>query len=640
MDECTLVSVCGGEVRLWTPTSSQSEANLKRVDTLNLKHSSPASLGLRGPLSWNRSGQYVLGLDSNNSILVLDRLGNLAQKIDYEQQGTQGHIYQARFASQEGRWVAALTTNQLMGFDRHTAKWHVWAELSAAAISSVSSDGYHLTLNSDESLVAYSVGDQIFIHDRPVSSTYELQATNVRNISALAFSTFRKTLLAVGTNDGSVHLLDATNKTAPILKPFHGVHQAPISDIAFSPFNRYLMVSVSLDKKFTLFDVEKQATVRSISTEDPLQSISFRADGALLAMGTLNGRILLYDLAMGAKRPCCTVLVTPSQRSSQHGVFIAFRVVQVNGSKSNSTPKRRVVSHSSNPTVTPSYPPSNTSVRPSSSKTVGGIITPSVTISSVPPTTRKPIDDNYMDVFSPVANKKREFKLPTLPILNSASKSEPIVSVLKTKKESKRLAPVECADTDKTTADAGVVLEGKKKVQFSKSCSKLVEEDKIAVDSNTSFSKSLNAIPNSDNLNGAAADVMESVKQMEKIVLEESTVETKITDKVISKLQSQAPSQNSPPMSEFSITLIKNTVQECMREFQTELRQDIRQLHLEVLRQFEIQRQDLMESMHDGMREMLSVLVPATYSSANPFLQERHDAWSEYLVKQDEEFIE
>lgn len=66
--------------------------------------------------------------------------------------------------------------------------------------------------------------------------------------------------------------------------------------IAFSPLNHLLMCTAGLDGKINFFDTVKGSNVKVIEAATPLSSISFCPDGHTIAVGTIKGKILIYDL--------------------------------------------------------------------------------------------------------------------------------------------------------------------------------------------------------------------------------------------------------------------------------------------------------------------------------------------------------
>lgn len=57
-----------------------------------------------------------------------------------------------------------------------------------------------------------------------------------------------------------------------------------------------------MNNKIHFFDIQEGKEVKKIDTGLPLNSLAFCADGHTVAVGTVSGRILLYDLK-DAKQP-------------------------------------------------------------------------------------------------------------------------------------------------------------------------------------------------------------------------------------------------------------------------------------------------------------------------------------------------
>ncbi|KAG0013544.1 Protein nedd1 [Entomortierella chlamydospora] len=128
-----------------------------------------------------------------------------------------------------------------------------------------------------------------------VSARLETPASLI--MAKLEYSVFSKSILGGVGNDGVLRLWDtgSTGSTA-IYHSFAATHEVPISGMAFSPFNRYLICTAGLDKRYALYDVEKKNVVKNTLTEYALTSVSFKNDGISMAFGTDQGKVLLYDL--------------------------------------------------------------------------------------------------------------------------------------------------------------------------------------------------------------------------------------------------------------------------------------------------------------------------------------------------------
>src|SRR5690554_780001 len=116
-------------------------------------------------------------------------------------------------------------------------------------------------------------------------------------MSRMEYSVFNKSMLGGIGNDGILRLWDTgSNGTTAMYHSFTATHDVPISGMAFSPFNRYLICTAGLDKRYALYDVEQKKVVKNKLTGHALTSVTFKNDGISMAFGTEDGKVLLYDL--------------------------------------------------------------------------------------------------------------------------------------------------------------------------------------------------------------------------------------------------------------------------------------------------------------------------------------------------------
>jgi pre-mRNA-processing factor 19 len=71
-------------------------------------------------------------------------------------------------------------------------------------------------------------------------------------------------------------------------------HEGVVSDLAVHPLGN-IILGVSLDGSFSLFDLEGNLFVK-VKAESPLTSAAIHPDGLLLAVGTEDGRVLVWDI--------------------------------------------------------------------------------------------------------------------------------------------------------------------------------------------------------------------------------------------------------------------------------------------------------------------------------------------------------
>ncbi|XP_067914854.1 protein NEDD1 isoform X2 [Heterodontus francisci] len=113
-------------------------------------------------------------------------------------------------------------------------------------------------------------------------------------VQNLKYSIFKKNLLGSVHDSGTVTLWDVNTQ-----QPYHtfeNAHKAPASGLCFSPVNDLLFATVGLDKKINCYDSSSKMLLRTISVEAPLTAIDFMTDGATLAVGSIRGKIYVYDL--------------------------------------------------------------------------------------------------------------------------------------------------------------------------------------------------------------------------------------------------------------------------------------------------------------------------------------------------------
>ncbi|XP_038666817.1 protein NEDD1 isoform X2 [Scyliorhinus canicula] len=113
-------------------------------------------------------------------------------------------------------------------------------------------------------------------------------------VQNLKYSIFKKALLGSVHDSGTVTLWDVNTQ-----QPYHtfeNAHKAPASGLCFSPVNDLLFATVGLDKKINCYDSSSKMLLRTISVEAPLTAIDFMTDGATLAVGSIRGKIYVYDL--------------------------------------------------------------------------------------------------------------------------------------------------------------------------------------------------------------------------------------------------------------------------------------------------------------------------------------------------------
>lgn len=165
-----------------------------------------------------------------------------------------------------------------------------------------------LAMKTDDALLAIGQNSgALDVVNRTTGSSGRLDTPNSFILSKLEYSIFSKSILGGIGNDGVLRLWDtgSTGSTA-IYHSFEQKHDVPINGMTFSPFNRFLICTVGLDKRYTLYDVDQKSVVKTRNVDHALTSVTFKNDGFSMAFGTDQGKILLYDLR-STNRPISTV---------------------------------------------------------------------------------------------------------------------------------------------------------------------------------------------------------------------------------------------------------------------------------------------------------------------------------------------
>ena len=168
------------------------------------------------------------------------------------------------------------------------------------------------------------------------------------------FSSLDNETLLVGARDGSLLLWDCSvssikaggnPRNAPI-KVLEQRHSAAVTDVAFSPVNKVLAASCSIDGSVGFHDINSQKTIQNIRPRDHgadngdgngLTSLAFHHDGLTWAVGTESGKIFTYDLRQTGAGPLCTMDLT---QDITYGTTASYPVkalqfIQMNSSTNN-----------------------------------------------------------------------------------------------------------------------------------------------------------------------------------------------------------------------------------------------------------------------------------------------------------------
>ncbi|CAE6937284.1 Nedd1 [Symbiodinium sp. CCMP2592] len=140
-------------------------------------------------------------------------------------------------------------------------------------------------------------------------------------IESLCYSSLRQELLAASDSSGSLQIWDAT--ALRHVCRFAGAHRGPARGLSFSTQNSDLLISGGQDAELVFWDVKNSRQIQEVSVEAGISSLSYHSGGYLLATGTCEGTILVFDLRMlvSKKQPA-----DPVQRyeSPDKGALVAL----------------------------------------------------------------------------------------------------------------------------------------------------------------------------------------------------------------------------------------------------------------------------------------------------------------------------
>eukprot|EP00126_Sphaerothecum_destruens_P000173 Sdes_comp10210_c0_seq1m1830 len=154
--------------------------------------------------------------------------------------------------------------------------------------------------NNDSAFASGDLSGTIVIYSLSQNSVlHTLSAPEADPIKALEYSPFKKSLLASVDDAGSISLWDANQAT--LVSRFVKEHRGPCTGLAFSPYNQLLLCTIGLDKRILFIDISEKKVVKCLPVVSAPSCVSFKDDGVTVAIGTVRGAILVYDLRQQQK---------------------------------------------------------------------------------------------------------------------------------------------------------------------------------------------------------------------------------------------------------------------------------------------------------------------------------------------------
>ncbi|KAJ2470921.1 hypothetical protein EV174_006039, partial [Coemansia sp. RSA 2320] len=142
-------------------------------------------------------------------------------------------------------------------------------------------------------------GGEIAVFNLLHNTRTDLRSATHKALTCIDISSGLRSQIAVGSEDGLVQLFDTSRSGLAPLKAFSHVHAAPVRGVAFHPTSSSGIVSVGLDGRIAITDVNAYTSDKSsagISAEAPLSCLATTQDSYAIGVGTIDGGVLVYDV--------------------------------------------------------------------------------------------------------------------------------------------------------------------------------------------------------------------------------------------------------------------------------------------------------------------------------------------------------
>ncbi|CAB4417648.1 unnamed protein product [Rhizophagus irregularis] len=589
----------GAEVASFTPNNTSTAVNVAR---------------------WSHDNQLLAVAGNDGTLTIHNSQGTLIETIlsNDNESNDYADINALRF----------LNKSQYILFGGSDKIVNVWDRKESTFIEPFKGHRSTITcidLNLDESIVASSaLNGNIIIHNRQKSNTCNnLTVLTKQPINVLQYSYVKRGLLAAGGDDGSLRLWD-TGVSTTAIQTYEKAHHSEIKGIAFSPSNQHLLISAGMDKRIVLYDVSKKESLKNIHTDSPLTALAFRADCVTIAAGTLQGKILIYDLRSYNKAMCTLYGHEP------HPIqCLQFQ------EKERVSVRRPTLSRNKSGHVRTS---SKESILVSPNRSTKASPTPS------PPASSESKEKNYMDMFSPIKDSVEDSVVNDVKATNKTTNknitktpspvksdiiSSGIIDNLKARLVNKVGEAINEVQKLPIIGNGDSILPDttspKKRVAFmdlesipnkndittaSASNGKInhINHNGTTITNENIVSAVVTASSsNADNMNNNGTAIINekidtvtsnSDSNIDNIIPNGTT----IVDKNLDTSTSNSNNSNNSPNSNnsttgtatsFQLQVIGSVVDECLQDFRISLRNDIQNMHLELLRQFHIQKTEM-----------------------------------------------
>ncbi|XP_051889636.1 protein NEDD1 [Pristis pectinata] len=277
MQDSIQLASCGDDIKIWDSVS------MTVVEQFN-PHKKPCEVTC---VCWTADNQHLLSSSSSGDKIVLSSCKSTPVPIKEFADGKKQTCIS--LGSTSKYFVSGGLDNTVNIWDVKSRRCHRTLKDHKEVVTCVCfnwNDYYVASGSCSGDIIVHSITTNI--------SSAPFGHGKTQPVQDLKYSIFKKALLGSVHDSGTVTLWDVN--TQQVHHTFENAHKAPASGLCFSPVNDLLFATVGLDKKINCYDSSSKMVLRTISVEAPLTAIGFMTDGATLAVGSIRGKIYVYDL--------------------------------------------------------------------------------------------------------------------------------------------------------------------------------------------------------------------------------------------------------------------------------------------------------------------------------------------------------
>ncbi|KAJ3309860.1 Protein nedd1 [Boothiomyces sp. JEL0838] len=471
-----------------------------------------------------------------------------------------------------------------------------------------------IAISYDDSRIACGLeSGEIFLFSLKHKTGSNLKTTFKGRVGCLAFYPFKKSILVAGGHDGSVACWDINSKASPYLVK-ENAHSGPVTGVAFAPCNKHFYCTIGLDKSIHYHESTNTTSkgysafnyrfLHSYQTDSPLISISIN-DDHIVAVGNAKGQILLYDIRT---KKLQHTIQTDSPCSISSLAFQppkwAISACQKDGKKPEEIKK-------STKTFTDLKRPESVSVKSEEKTEIASTAHLSLPVNPKNPV-QKSKSGEFMDMFSPLTKMPNAKSVPDLKTLTKSEKKDHSDAV-STKSFGSRLQKTFHSKShesltrgdDKSAVDKHEKsLEPKtpmEKSPMTPSENRLFTRGSLyrsahipnsELQTRTSTELSIKT-PTADLLAKTPMGILKKSGDVKEEVVDDDLTKfnenfTNLSQKVLSDTINRV--SDDLPTSSFQYKLIRNVVDEVLKENLSAIHRDIQNMHLELIKQFQNQK--------------------------------------------------